>query len=278
MSEWLRKVQLTQLGALNEMDRICKENNISYYLGQGTLLGAAKYHNFIPWDDDVDLLVPYKDLKKLTKIFPEQAKESYFITNYKIEKYFPLSWTKIRVKNTLSRPKRYKDIPIQWGICIDLFPIYSVSNCKILRKLEYIAIRIVNKMLMAEFTKYEENHSFGVRLLEKIPICVRHFCCNVVTKILEKHKDDTEYVMVSPKGFKICKRSLIFGKETQLSFEGKMYPVPSNYDTYLRLNYGDYMAPLPKEEQKGHDLLMGEIEWKLPDEMELKVDKTQDFA
>lgn len=263
MSDILKKVQKREYGILKELDRICKKNNIRYYLGQGTLLGAAKYKGFIPWDDDIDILIPYDELNKLMKVFGQDANENLIITNYKIEKHFPLTWAKIRDITTLSRPKRYKNIPINWGICIDLFPIYPLSNFRVLRELEILNYKIANKMIMAEFTKYEDNHGMIVRLLEKLPICIRHLYLEFAVKLLTLHKNTSQYVLLPCKGIKIVKRNLLFGKEMFLQFEDAMHPVPADFHTYLTLNYGDYMAPLPEKEQKGHELIMGEIEWAL---------------
>lgn len=262
MSDLLKQVQHTEYKILTELDRICQKHNILYFLGQGTLLGAAKYHGFIPWDDDIDVIMPYDAIEKLIPIFKEEAKKQYFITNHKIEKHYPLSWTKIRDINTLSRPKRYRDIPINWGICIDLFPMYPVSNFKVLRKLETLAFKIANKILLAEFTKYEENPTLSERILEKIPVGLRRLNLSCITRLLTLHGKTSKYILLPCKGVKVFKRSLIFGRHVSLTFEDGSYPVPSDYHTYLTLNYGDYMSPLPKEEQGGHELKMGEIEWK----------------
>ena len=263
MSDFLRKVQMAEYDILKELDRVCKKHNIKYFLGQGTLLGAAKYKKFIPWDDDIDLLLDYKELKKVHNIFPKEGREDYFLTSCNVEKHFPLVWSKIRAKNTLSRPVRYKSLPINWGICIDLFPVYPISNFAFLRKLEYINMKIASKLLLAEMTKYEQNHSFLVRILEKIPICLRHLYLKFAVKLLSFHSDKTRYVYVACKGGKVVERELLFGEEKTLPFENCEFPVPADYHTYLTQMYGDYMAPLPKEQQGGHDLKMGEIEWKL---------------
>ncbi|MBO5007739.1 MAG: LicD family protein [Clostridia bacterium] len=258
----IKDFQKCEYDILKETDRVCKKHDIKYFLGQGSLLGAAKYGGFIPWDDDIDLLIPYDQLDKLMKVFPLEAADNLLLTNYKVERYFPLAWSKIRDKNTLSRPVRYKDIPINWGVCIDLFPIYPVSNNSFIRETERILYKIANKIMQAEFTKYEENHNLLVRILERVPIFIRHMYLKTVNALLSKHKDTSQYVLMPCKGVKIVRRELIFGSEQFLKFEDGVYPVPARYDEYLRLNYGDYMAPLPQGEQRGHDLKMGEIEWK----------------
>lgn len=266
MDNLLRKVQLEEYKILNELDKVAKKHNIKYFLGQGTLLGAAKYKKFIPWDDDIDLLIPYRHLLKLAKAFPAEADEKYLLTNCFVEKHFPVAWSKIRNKNTLSRPVLYKDLPIIWGICIDLFPIYSVSNIGFVRKLECLLYKIANKMLLAEMTKYETGHGALVRILEKVPICIRHLYFKAVRGILNLHGDNTKYVMVACKEVKLIERNMIFGEEQFLEFEDGVFPAVSKYDEYLTVNYGDWRADLPADQQKGHELLMGDIEWRLSEE------------
>lgn len=259
----LRKIQLCEYEILNELDKVAKKHNIRYFLAQGTLLGAVKYKKFIPWDDDIDLLIPYRELLKLIKVFPLDADEKYKLTNCFIEKHFPVAWSKIRNKNTLSRPFKHKDLPINWGICIDLFPIYSVSNIGLIRKLEVFLYKIANKILIAEMTKFEDGHGLFVRFLEKVPICLRHLYFRMVQSILNLHTDRTDYVLVSCKGVKLVKRDIIFGEEKYVEFEDKMFPAVSNYDEYLSINYGNWREDLPPDQQRGHELTLGDIEWKL---------------
>ena len=66
-NEWLAKVHNVQLEILDEVDRICTENNLKYFLFGGTLLGACRYKGFIPWDDDVDICMPYEDFNLFVK-------------------------------------------------------------------------------------------------------------------------------------------------------------------------------------------------------------------
>ena len=261
MSCTLKDIQNKEYEILKELDRICEKHGIKYYLAQGTLIGAARHKGFIPWDDDIDVILYHKDLKKLIEIYDSEADEKYILTNYKREKHFPLTWTKIREKNTLSRPKTYKDIPINWGICIDLFQVYPISNNKFFRKAEIFFFKFARKMLMAEMTKYEKNHNFIIRFLEKIPISLRHFVLNLSLKIFSLHNDNTEYVYMMCKEGRLIKRECIFGEEKKLQFENSEFPVPSDYHTFLTEGYGDYMTMPPESEQGGHDLRMGDIEW-----------------
>ena len=260
----LKKIQETELEALRELRRIAEKYGIRYFLAQGTLIGAAREGGFIPWDDDIDVMLPQRDLKRLIEIFPSEADSRYMITNHRIEKHYPLSWTKIRVNGTRSCPVRYREIPINWGICIDLFPIYSISDNHILRRFEIAFFKLARKMLMAEMTAYEDGHGIAVRLFEKIPIPVRHLFMNISELIFRMHGDDTKYVFIVCKGGRVVRRNVIFGGTRTLPFEDYEYPVPNDYDVFLRDQFGDYMTPPPEDERGGHDLRIGEIEWEIP--------------
>ena len=81
-----------------------------------------------------------------------------------------------------------------------------------------------------------------------------------IINMLVLHGDKTEYVMIACKGVTITKRSMIFGEEKYLPFEDGKFPAICDHEGYLTLNYGDWRADLPEDQQRGHDLKMGEIE------------------
>lgn len=257
----LKEIQNKQCEILRELNRVSKKNNIDFFLAQGTLLGAARGGCFIPWDDDVDTMISCFDLDRLMEVFPKETNGDYLLTNHKVEKHYQYTWAKIRAGGTLSRPVKYKAIPVHWGVCLDLFPIYPLSDVALFRKVELFLFKLARKMLLAEMTKYEDGHGAVTRLFEHIPIPVRHWAVNFATGLMRSHKKDTEYVFLTAKGGHVMKRNIIFGEKKTLTFEGDEYLVPADYDAFLRQQYGDYMTPPPASEQGGHDLKMGDIEW-----------------
>lgn len=263
MSITKRDVQLVEKQILDDLVRVCDENNIKYYLGQGTLIGAARHKGFIPWDDDIDLILSAKDLDKLLEIYPKSGFPDYSITHFTNEKYNPLCWAKIRSDKTISRPYRYKALPINWGICIDLFPYYPCSSNSFIRKLEINLFRFARKLNYAGMTQFEDGHGAIVRLLEKLPIWLRHFFLRLSFAIFSLHSDNSKYVVVLCKTNNVVERTVLENGEAHLVFEGTTYRVPADYHTYLTQLYGDYMTPPPEGEQGGHDLQLGEIEWKI---------------
>ena len=123
--------------------------------------------------------------------------------------------------------------------------------------------KVANKMIVAEFTKFEENHGILVRILEKIPIPLRHLYFKMVLGILSLHGDGSKYVMSASRHNIIFKKELLFGEPKELKFEDGVFPVVSEYEAYLTMKYGDWKADLPEDQQKGHDLTLGDIEWEI---------------
>ena len=95
--DMLRQLQLLELEILLEVDRVCKKHNITYYLGEGSLLGAIRHNGFIPWDDDIDILMKREDYEKFLQIAPVELGKDYFLQNSFSEKNFWVFFSKVRL-------------------------------------------------------------------------------------------------------------------------------------------------------------------------------------
>ncbi len=257
----LIKIQKIQFDIFSEFAKICKKNSIEYFLAQGTLLGAVRHKGFIPWDDDIDVIMDYREIEKLMQVWKSQAKPELLLTNHHVEKHYPLTWSKIRNTNTVSMPKRYEKVPVNWGFCIDLFPIYPVSNNSLVRRFELFAFKVGRKILLSEYASYDENPSLFTRIFARFPAFFRIFCADAGTLMMKMHKKPTKYVYLTCKGGKVMLRDVIFKEKNSLFFEDGEYPAPSDSHAYLTEMFGDYMTPPPENEQKGHELRLGEILW-----------------
>ena len=112
------------LDLLKELNRVCSENDITYYAFGGTMLGAIRHKGFIPWDDDVDIILPRKDYDRLKEVADKGAfGEPYFFQSPSTDKGYPKGFCRLRNSNTTEIP--YDDVAMNCnrGIFIDIFPL-----------------------------------------------------------------------------------------------------------------------------------------------------------
>ena len=126
-NELLHKVLLS---AMKDIDKICRENGLKYYLHAGTLLGALNHKGFIPWDDDVDISLKREDYNTLLHILQEQYSDLYFIHNYKTDPAYKNNRTVLRILGT--RVTHHHEDPEDKHpeIAVDIIPLDAAPDRK----------------------------------------------------------------------------------------------------------------------------------------------------
>ena len=99
-SEDVSTCSVMRTAQVGEVELICKENGITYSLAGGSLLGAIRHKGYIPWDDDVDIIMPRKDYENFLQLAQEQFEFPFFVQYYKTENYYPRGHAQIRNSNT----------------------------------------------------------------------------------------------------------------------------------------------------------------------------------
>ena len=252
--EEVRRLQMYELDILKEVDRVCRENDITYFLGEGTLLGAIRHHGFIPWDDDVDILMPRDDLNKFMRICDEKLKPNYRFQYYHNVKSYWVQSPKVRLLDetefSQGALRKYTE---HTGPYIDIFPLdWAPDSAKVLDKQN----RYIKRLRRLLFLKTE--FSTPKNLLQKLMKFCAHFTS--VTSIHKKiNKKAVKYHHGSRK--RICnfgsyyaiKKEVfpaeMFEKAVYVPFEDGQFPVPHAYDAVLTTIYGDYMQLPPKDKQ-----------------------------
>lgn len=126
-----RKLQLKILDIVKDIDKLCKENNIDYYIIYGSALGAVRHKGFIPWDDDFDIGMTYDNYVKFLKLCEEKLdQENYYLQTYEKEENYYLSFAKIRDITTTLIEEGNKNIDIIRSVYVDVFPLVGVPNNK----------------------------------------------------------------------------------------------------------------------------------------------------
>lgn len=240
----VRMLQLKLLELMKEIDRVCKKNNIEYFLAGGSCLGAIRHKGFIPWDDDMDIAMSRKEYKKFIKALEKDLGDDFVFHCYEKSKKYPVTWPamKIRMKNTYIRemnvllPNTCKDCD---GIFIDVFIYDYMSNNRILD----FPLRFINTLLMPIIVLFENIDINPIPLKEWYRFNARLY--GRLCKNSKYFADEITWTFNSHKPYKY-KFSDIYPTK-YMEFEGITLPVPGNYHEYLRKNYGPtYMTP-PKE-------------------------------
>ena len=256
--ELLREIHAVELGILKECSRVCENSGIPYYLCYGSLLGAVRHGGFIPWDDDIDIMMPAHRIKDFKKCFLANADKAYFYSDLDTEDTAMVPWVKIRKNDTTSMPRILRKIKANWGICIDIFPYYPISNRKALQKCKKAAFYLAEGLLRAEAAKYNKECSGKLKALSRLPYGLRKLGARMLLAYLESGSSKSEYIF---DGYMVMKRADIESGGASLKFEDAEFAVPVKFREYLTLAYGDYMQLPPVEERCGHDVENGEIIW-----------------
>ena len=260
----LRKAQLLMLKILKEVHKICEENNIKYFLSDGTLIGAIRHQGFIPWDDDLDIGMLREDYEKFCKIAPQILSENFILQNFQTDKGYGLQFGKVILKNTVWIEQVAKNTNRQWsGIYIDIFPYDNITENKKMQKLinrlyifiqgliliKFKYINISNYESMAKKLKYVLKKIYLCTISKKLLIYIRDSICK---RYLNKSKS-----LVTKYGGNFYKNQnpYNFYKDLTLqNFEDTSFYIPKNYDKILKNLYGNYMEIPPIEKQRQHGI------------------------
>lgn len=250
----LQRLKKFELNMLQSFVDVCNTLGLTYYLIGGTLIGAIRHKGFIPWDDDIDVIMPRKDydvfLEKAQTLLPNDL----FLQTYVTDPEYPFCFAKIRDTNTTFIEHTLSNRKINHGIYIDIFPLDYCPTNKIKRK-----IMLIKDYLMS----VSISRVFNVEVSKKMKL-VRFFasiCYPSINKTIKKREqmfksvDNSNIVKNycsawSPEKEEWC--NIWFQEGVQVEFEGVYYNAPKDYDSVLRHVYGDYMILPPKEEQIAH--------------------------
>lgn len=248
---------------LSVIHAICMENGLRYSLAYGTLLGAVRHGGFIPWDDDIDVMMPREDYERFKKICAAHMPEGFVFQNEDDYEDLVNNFAKVRKDHTvfLQRESERKT-SYHKGIYVDIFPADRVAPAGMARKRQY-ALFAINLL----FNRAHTSGAGGMTgfaekaLLKLVPRKYYRRLSIWAGRRSRRWNDrpDSEYVL--PCTIRDCKRYYpadMFDRLTKLPFENGQYNVTAKYDEFLTIRYGDYMQLPPEEERvwKHHPILI----------------------
>lgn len=256
ISEEIRRLQLIELDILKEVDRVCKENDITYYLGEGTLLGAVRHNGFITWDDDVDIIMTRENLQKFMSICDEKLKPNYKLQYYhNIDLYWVQS-PKVRLLDktefTQSKLKKYTD---DTGPYIDIFPLdYAPDSFRKLY-IQHKYIKLYRRILFLK-TKFSSPKNWKHHILNLYSKCISVKTIHKrINKMATKYNNGSKKYLCNFGSYYDINKEVFpvhtLGQPVYVNFEDCEFPVPANYKYVLTTTYGDYMKLPPENERVG---------------------------
>lgn len=232
----MNQVKHCQTGILKHLDKVCRANNIRYFLAYGTLLGAVRHKGFIPWDDDVDVLVELKDLYRLCEIM-ESDRDYGLISCINTPGYFE-QYSLMVDRHTVSDINTFPT-QISTGVSIDIYPLCGLPS----EEDEYN--QYVKKLKQLEMRRCAKMYS---------PMECKKACNELLSLMSQYDYDNCSYAgcLLSPYYLRERVEKEVYGKGSVLEFEGIKLAVPARPDALLAKIYGDYMVLPPKEQRQGH--------------------------
>lgn len=255
----LSQIRLKELELLKYFDLFCQENGLKYYLSNGTLLGAVKYQGFIPWDDDVDVIMPRQDYDLLVSTYIDSK---YILYDYNRCKDYLYPFAKLSDSETVLEEFGVNN-GVKLGVNIDVFPIDNIGDDYKNAKKYASYMHFLSMLLIFSKKKIEYNPS--ISLIKNLLYCSVGIICKCVNS--KKYIELIQKKSIQHNGKKskyvgsLCwsvykeKEAIpvdVFNSSVNLLFEGNYYPAPIGYDVYLRSLYGDYHQDPPKDKQVTH--------------------------
>lgn len=261
---YIEQIHESNRAMLDEVDRICKSHGIRYYLHGGTLLGAARHKDFIPWDDDIDIIMPRREYEKLKAVFTKEADSRFlFIADNGYDQFFDFI-SKIADTSVSYARTSYGDEDFYEGRfshpTLDFFVLDDAGSG---HKWQLIRLKLLYSLAMGHrkhinYDKFKGPMKVAAFVLTRIGKLFSY------KKIADRYhkisqevngKEDSGYYFISneqphPHYWGLLFPNKWFEDEYTLTIHGKQYPASKYYDEWLTMVYGDWRTLPPKDQQK----------------------------
>lgn len=250
----LQHLQKVILLIVKDIDEICRTNGIEYYLFGGSAIGAIRHKGFIPWDDDLDIIMDHNNYEKFVRVCREQLDtEKYYFQEGLVD--WPMLFSKVRLKGTyLEEPGSYGVDKSKKGIFVDVFKLDNAPESQLLRKWQYICGKYILCYCLLQRGYRETTFAKKLLMYSAFPLKIKYIRDFFMHQMIKYNNQKTSMYVSFGARFRF--KSSFFKKElysnpVMVDFEDTQLPVPEKYHELLTQIYGAYMTPPPVLEQQG---------------------------
>lgn len=256
----MRKLELNEihdieLSIADELELICQEHALACYLGYGSLIGAMRHKGFIPWDDDMDFIMPRADYELLVAHFNEwRHSERYKLTfcanGDSISPFAKIIDTHTYVK------ERYVKKNITSHLWVDVFPLDDIP---VNPKRVFFAIRALSLLRVLSYSDPNDGTTLPRKVFKRMvsPFFKRWDAATIATRMDRVAKEcgksaENSYIDIVAMEDPAIKLPKEWFKPMYATFENRTYRIFEGYDEYLTLIYGDWRTEPSPEQRHNH--------------------------
>ena len=243
----LKEIHEVQMGLLEKLVSVCDEYRLTWFLGFGSLLGAVREKRIIPWDDSIDVVMPYRDYVKLASLDQELWGESVFFQTYYTDPEYPRFFARLRDSRTTLIDAAFAEYDINQGVYINIIPLVNLPDDPEERKRQernstlYMALTDRNP-LPEEDGILRLYSSFLLGVLSERQRCrLRDRYQEKVVRFCDKKTKECFALAQSP-SLTLALPNEWFVRGVDGDFEGMKVKLPEGWHEWLTLRYGDYMV------------------------------------
>lgn len=252
------EIKKIQLDILSHIDSFCSQNGLRYYLSGGSLIGAIRHKGFIPWDDDIDIVMLRSDYNRFADEYVKKDRSKYHLFSSKNIPNFQLPYMKVDDSDTIFQEEITE--PIQMGVNIDIFPVDFLPNDKgeciklIKKNTRLIQLLTLKRLPILRRRGFLKNLTLFCAHLA-LSIIPFHLLVRKITHNASKYKSEqTKYCGCVVWGYGVKEINLVENYKDSLraKFEDREFSIPVGYDNYLTSLFGNYMQLPPEEKRITH--------------------------
>ncbi|MBO1301321.1 MULTISPECIES: LicD family protein [unclassified Enterococcus] len=261
----MAEVQKKAVNILVYIDKICRKNNLKYSIFYGSLIGVERHKGFIPWDDDIDIVMPRDDYETLMHILKKD--KNYTLLSFETRTHYRYPFAKLVDSNTVAKSKQYfggEDPDL--GVFVDIFPIDGIPET-INERLELRKITECYRLNLMDTLGFCYARSFSltkaiIKFFLRYPYHYKLFKEGDDVYWREKYQEIAQSIRFGQTGtcgyiewihmdWGVFPTDWFLEYE-DVEFEGHKVMAIKNRKDFLHLRYEDYMTMPPKNERITH--------------------------